>query len=59
MAAVIAKGKAGGTVIVIKSKHLSTISEVGYPYLIIAGIADRKPIKAITAIAAIKSMESL
>jgi hypothetical protein len=56
---VIAAGNAGGTVIVIRSNDLSTISNVLYPYDIITGKVIQNPKNANRAIHATKIKESL
>lgn len=56
--AVIAAGKAGGTVIVIKSNERSTISSVGSFYSIICFKVDMNPMTAIIPITKINLSES-
>jgi hypothetical protein len=48
--AVIAAGSAGGTVIVIRLRHLSTMSEVSQPWSSISLKVAAKPIKAMIPI---------
>lgn len=55
----IAAGKAGGTVIVIKSSEWSINEDAGYPYLIIIGNVAQKPMTARDAIRNTNFIESL
>lgn len=55
---VIAAGKAGGTVMVIKSNDLSIIAAASYYYLIINGKVQRKPKTARKPIEKINLRES-
>ena len=56
--AVIAAGRAGGTVIVIRSRERSTISSILKSYLIISGKVVRKPATAIRPIKKMNFSES-
>ena len=56
---VMAAGRAGGTVIVIRSKDLSIVSSMGIPYYNMVGKVPRNPKTAKIAIAPTKSIESL
>ncbi len=55
---VIAAGRAGGTVIVIKSSDLSIIGQAAYPYLIIKGKVPMKPSTAMTPMTMMNLSES-
>ena len=55
---VMAAGRAGGTVIVIRSRDLSTMSAVSRPSPIIIGRVQRNPIIAISPILKMNFSES-